>query len=313
MASDNGCLGRAVKLHKLGRDFSFTQKGLSVWTAEGRIKDIPFEGASKLNEYLEHWTMGDVRLCVRKGKVYLAISFKPLVEKMSLPNDIVVGVDRGIHVTATATNEKQQVFFGGGHLNHVRNRCARTRSPLQREKIRTDSRSIRRILKRLSGQEMRFQKDVDHVISLNIVEFARKTGHPTIAIEILGGIRQGCRLHKQQRTDFNQWAFYQLEPFIRDKAENDSVEVISVDPGRTSQGRSHCGHTEKANHHKHRFVYKARGYELHADSNASRNIQMRGILARQALSLDGALSIVPKARVVDSGLTQTRLRASCLL
>ncbi len=273
-----------------GRDFGFKSKGVSIWTLSGRIKGIAFHGEPKLAEYLTDWKMGDGRLFVRKSKVFLTVSFKHEVQSLNQPNDAVVGIDRGINVLATVTDGKRQRFFGGGHTNHIRQRYAKTRASLQSIKAQTGSRSLRRVLKRLSGRERRFQRNVNHVISRRLVDFARSTGNSTIAVEALGGIRNGRKLRKKQRTDLNRWAFYELEQFIRYKAETFGMEVIGVDPKHTSQGCSRCGHTEKANRHKHRFFCRACGYELHADLNASRNIRLRGVLARQALCKDAALS-----------------------
>ena len=284
-----------------GRDFSFTHQGLSVWTMGGRIKSILFHGEPRLSEYLSKWKMGDGRLFIRMGKVFLAVSFKREIAAIAKPNNAVVGVDRGINVIATVTDGKTQAFFGGGHTNHVRNRYAKVRASLQKKKATTGSHSTRRTLKRLSGREKRFQRNENHVISRRIVEFAQTTGNPTIAIEDLGGIRKGRKFRKKQRTDLNRWAFYQLEQFLTYKAQTFGMEINKIDPKYTSQGCSSCGHTEPANRHKHRFLCKACGYELHADLNASRNIRMRGILARQVLCQDGVPSITPEARNVDPG------------
>jgi IS605 OrfB family transposase len=267
----------------------------------GRLKGIAFHGAPNLSEYLSEWKMGDGRLFVRKGKVFLMVSFKREVETVSKPHDAVVGVDRGINVLATITDGKRQMFFGGGHINHVRSRYAKTRTSLHKKKAQTGGRSTRRTLKRLSGRERRFMRNMNHVISRRIIEFAKDTGNPTIAVEDLGGIRNGRKLRKQQRTDLNRWAFYELEQFIRYKADTFGMALIGVDPKYTSQGCSRCGHTEKANRHQHRFLCKACGYELHADLNASRNIRLRGVLARQVLCEDAALSCVAVARLVDPG------------
>ncbi|EDZ66429.1 Putative transposase DNA-binding domain family [Nitrosococcus oceani AFC27] len=272
-----------------------------MWTVNGRIKSLVYHGAPKLQAYVANWRLGDGRLFVRKGKVFLSVSFKHEAETISKPNDAVVGVDRGIKVLATVTDGQRQLFFGGGHTHHVRHRYAKTRASLQKKKARTGSRSTRRVLKRLSGRERRFMRNINHVMSRHLVDFARDTGNPTIAVEDLGGIRNGRRLRKQQRTDLNRWAFYELEQFIRYKADTFGMEVIGVDPKHTSQGCSRCGHTEKANRHQRRFLCKACGYELHADLNASRNIRLRGVLARQVLDEDGVLSITPEARPVDPG------------
>jgi IS605 OrfB family transposase len=144
-------------------------------------------------------------------------------------------------------------------------------------------------------------KNVNHVVSRRIVEFAKDTGNPTITVEALGGIRNGRKLPKKQRTDLNRWAFYELEQFVRYKADAFGIEVIGIDPKHTSQGCSRCGYTEKANRHQHRFLCKACGYELHADLNASRNIRLRGVLARQVLCEDAALSCAAVARLADPG------------
>jgi hypothetical protein len=87
-----------------GRDFGFKREGVSLWTVEGRMKSITFHGEPKLSEYLADWKMGDGRLFIRKGKVFLTVSFKGEVEATKKPNDAVVSVDRGINVLATITD-----------------------------------------------------------------------------------------------------------------------------------------------------------------------------------------------------------------
>lgn len=296
-----------------GRDFSVSPKGFSVWTLVGRIKGIPYHGAPALIDYLDTWQMGDGRLLMRKGKVYLVVSFKKEIPEITSLNDGVVGLDRGINVIAAVTAGRQARFFGGGHVKHVRWRYTHIRASLQSKKARKNTRSLRRVLKRLSGREARFQIDVNQVVSKWIVEFAKATGTPVIALEDLKGIRQGRRLRKQQRTDLNRWAFYQLEQFLRYKAEPEGIVLWPVDPKHTSQGCSRCGHTEKANRHGHDFTCKACGYRLHADLNAARNIRLRGILTRQDLAGDGLPSTSPEARSNDAGLASPKGRANSVL
>lgn len=283
----------ALQGGKRGRDFSFTKKGLSISTIDGRIKSVSCYSAPQLPEYLSSWKLGDARLFTRKKKAFLSVSFKNTVPQVSKPNDAVIGVDRGINYIAVATDGRQSKFYGGGRLKHIRERYTKTRASLQRKKAEHRTRSIGRVLKRLSGRGARFTKDTNHVVSKRIVEFARKTGNPTIAIEKLDGIRNGRRLRKKQRTDLNRWPFYQLEQSLRYKAANYGFDVIEVEAEGTSKGCSRCGYTDAANRKGRSFICKACGYSLHADLNASRNIRLRGILARQALCGDGLLSISP--------------------
>lgn len=299
--SFNRC-GAALQGGARGRDFGFTHQGLSVWTVGGRLKSVPYHGAPALQDYIDNWKLGDARLLVREGAAYLSVSFKKEVEYLTKPNDAVVGVDRGINVLAVVTDGKRQAFFGGGRTKTIRNRYTKTRASLQKKKAQTGSRSTRRALKRLSGRERRFMRNENHVISRRIVEFAKNTGNPTIAIEALGGIRNGHKLRKAQRTDLNRWAFYELEQLIGYKAQTCGMETVKVDPKYTSQGCSRCGHAERSNRSGHRFLCKACGYELHADLNASRNIRLRGILTRQDLCRDGVQSTTPETRDVDPDL-----------
>lgn len=277
------------------RDFGFKAKGLSVWTTGGRLKGVGYHAGPMLSDYLASWRLGDGRLFVRKGKVYLSVSFSRDVEPATKPNDAVIGIDRGINYIATATDGERALFFGGGHIKHVRRKYQTTRASLQRKKAQKNTRSIRRVLKRQSGRQARFMRNENHVISRRIIDFAKETGSPTLAIERLDGIREQ-RQRKEQRRELNQWAFYQLEQFLRYKAEVQGFDVIEVDPRNTSRGCSRCGYVSRSNRHRHDFRCKACGYETHADRNAALNVRSRGILARQLPREDGATSTAPEAR-----------------
>ena len=281
-----------------GRDVSLRASGLSVWTVNGRIKAVPFSGPPDLADKLDNWAFGDGRLMVIGKTVFLTLSFKKEIEAIAAPNDAVVGVDRGINVLACATDGHRHWMRKGGHTKHVRNRYLNTRSSLQKRKAERPTRSVAKVLKRLSGREKRFMKAVNHEVSASIVKFADQSGCPVIAIEALGGIRSG-RLCKKVRREVNKWAYGQLAFFIRYKAASRGMTVIEVDPKGTSKGCSRCGHTEAANRKRHDFKCRACGHSLHSDLNAAHNIRLRGILARQSLGEDGQPSCCPEVRFVD--------------
>lgn len=267
-----------------GRDFSFTRKGLSVWTIEGRIKPVEFWGPPRLGEFREEWALGDAKMFVRDGDVYLAISFKSEAPEQECLHDAVIGVDRGQNYLATVADGERVLFFGGGEVKQKRSHHKQLRAKLQRKKAQTGSRSVRRLLKRLSRREARYMRDINHQISRRIVDFALKTGNPTIALEDLSGIRENTTRRRKDRCHHHSWAFYQLEQFIRYKAIEKGLDVIQVDAKNTSKGCSRCGHTEPANRQRHDFKCKACGYEVHSDFNAAKNIRSRGITARQTTS-----------------------------
>lgn len=282
---------------KRERDFGFKQAGISLTTIDGRVKGIQHFHHPKLNKYLSDpdWTLGDGRLWVsRSNKVYLAVSFKKQVKPVEKPNDAVIGVDRGINNIAVVTDGQRVKFFGGKRLKHIRNRYQKTRASLQKKKAQKNTRSLRRVLKRQSGKQARFTKDAMHVVSRRIVDFAKETGNPTIAIEALKGISSnGKKMRKAQRKDLNEWPAYILKELLEYKVQDEGFEIIEINPKYTSQGCCRCGYIHKSNRNGHRFLCKACQYELHSDANASFNIRLRGILYRQSLVQDGLPSTSP--------------------
>lgn len=267
-----------------GRDFGFTRNGLSVWTIDGREKPVEFHGPPRLEEFREGWDLGDAKMFVRDGDVYLAISFKSEAPERKCPTDAVIGVDRGQNYLAVATDGQEVEFFAGGEVKQKRHHHEDLRAKLQRKKARSGSRSIRRLLKRLSRKEARYMRDVNHVVSRRIVEFALETENPTIVLEDLSGIRESTTRRKENRYLHHSWAFYQLEQFITYKAEEKGLDVIQVDPENTSKGCSRCGHVSDSNRSRHDFECEACGYEIHSDLNSAMNIRSRGITARQTSS-----------------------------
>jgi len=276
-----------------GRDVSLRASGLSVWTVDGRFKAVPYQGPPDLADKLAHWTLGDGRLSVTKKSVFLTLSFKKEVEPRTATNDAVVGMDRGINVLACITDGHHHWMRKGGHAKFVRDRHSHVRASLQKRKAEHPTRSVAKVLQRLSGREARFMRAINHEISKAVVTFAERSGCPVIAIEDLGGIRKQRR-RKPQRREIGRWAYGQLRDFVTYKAEGRGMTVIEVDPRNTSRGCSRCGHTEQANRQGNRFECKACGHRLHADLNAAHNIRLRGILARQAPDEDGVGHAPPK-------------------
>jgi putative transposase len=87
------------------------------------------------------------------------------------------------------------------------------------------------------------------------------------------------------------WPFYQLEEFVRYKAESQGKYALLVDARYTSQKCSNCGHTYKGNREGSAFRCRKCGFELHADLNASRNIAQAGRSCLSRLSCQPAQCI----------------------
>src|SRR5208283_4961874 len=103
--------------------------------------------------------------------------------------------------------------------------------------------SAKRRLKKLSGKESRFARGVNHCISKQIVENAKRT-ECGVAIEDLTYIRERIRARRRQRAVLHSWAFAQLRAFLEYKAALAGVPLFTVDPRNSSRECSACGHAD---------------------------------------------------------------------
>lgn len=245
-----------------------TDSQVSIWTMQGRQK-MPFVCGERQHQMLET-LQGEADLVYRDGEWYLHQPCN-IVEDDSFDPDEWLGVDLGIVNIATTSDG---VTFTGADVLGVRKRRRRQRRRLQ---AKTTS-SARRVLRRLSGKEARFARDVNHRISKQIVEEAKRTGRG-IALEDLKGIRGRVRLRRSQRDNLHSWAFFQLKTFVEYKAHLHGVPLVTVDPRYTSQTCSCCGHVAKANRpSQDSFLCVACGYRCNADHNAAINIGRRALV-----------------------------------
>jgi IS605 OrfB family transposase len=228
------------------------------------------------------WNVGGTYLCVRKKGIFLHVSLDREGEVLPAEQATVrIGVDRGQNYLAVAAGPDGKCrFFGGGEVKQKGRQYREMRESLQRQKAQPDeSRSIRRVLKRLSGKERRYMTDVNHCVRKEIVAFAAQSPGAVIVLEDLKGIRKNTKHRKEQRGDFHRWAFAQLERFIRSNAQQAGLSVALVDPRHTSKGCSRCGNVADGQRNRPNFKCQACGFQLHADLNAARNIAQRAVSA----------------------------------
>jgi putative transposase len=201
-----------------------------------------------------------------------------------------LGVDLGI-ITLAATSDGEFLNQSTGpkhaHVNTVRARYVQTRRKLQKK----GTKSAQRRLKKRSGQEQRFCRDVNHSIRKSLVSTARDTQRG-LALEDLKNICSRANGTKRQRRVLHRWAFAPLRAFISYKTPIAGVPLVLVDPANTSQTCSHCGHCEKANRTSHRtsqahFLCVSCGFSAHADLNAAENIRRAAVMLPYAAPLAG--------------------------
>lgn len=256
---------------------------VSLLTLDGRV-EVPFRFGPYAAGRLAR-KRGQADLVYRNDTLYLAVAVDA-PEPTPSDADDVLGVDLGI-ITLAATSDGELLNRSTGpkhaHVNQVRARYSRFRQKLQKQ----GTKSATRLLKKRSGKERRFTKDVNHCLSKTIVQTAKGTGRG-IALEDLKNIRSRVNGSKRQRRVPHRWAFAQLRGFIAYKAALAGVPVAYVNPAYTSHTCSRCGHCEKANRPTpSRFLCKSCGFSAHADLNAAENIRRAAVILPDAAPLAG--------------------------
>jgi putative transposase len=247
---------------------------VSIWSLEGRLS-IPFVCGDRQRALLAS-RKGETDLGLVRGKWFLMATCQVPEPEMATVGEFL-GVDLGVAEIASTCDGQR---YSGGEVKGVRHRHRRLRARLQKKQTR----AAKRRLKKLSGKEFRFAKHVNHVISKQIVETAKRTGRG-IAIEDLNGIRQRIRARRKQRAVLHSWAFAQLGAFLIYKAKLAGVPLVAVDPRNTSRECADCGHTDKKNRpNPSTFRCLACGHAEHADINAARVISGRAARKPAVLS-----------------------------
>jgi IS605 OrfB family transposase len=250
------------------RILRFTENQVSIWTVNGRIK-IPYQ----MGEYqrkLFPFRKGESDLLYINNIFYLTCVCD-IDDPELIKTSKVLGVDFGIVNIAVDSNGKE---YSGKAINRNRCKYSHRRKNLQKK----HTRSATHKLKKLSGKQARYQKDVNHCISKAIVSDAKRTSS-IIALENLKGITKKVTANKQQRSRLSNWGFYQLRTFIEYKAKQAGIPVILVNPRYTSQECPMCRHISKSNRKtRDSFICVKCGFAGPADTIAALNISARAVV-----------------------------------
>lgn len=259
------------------RIFDYREKDQTVsLTLMGGRERIKFHAANYQLGKLKGKKPTSAQLCRHKdGGYYIHIQVDNEAPD-PIDSDNVIGVDFGRREIAHTSTDKS---WNGKTIQAVRDHFAQLRASLQEKAskgTRSSRRSIRRLLKRLSGRERRFQTWLNHCIGAEIINEA-KSLNAVVAIEDLTGIRE--RTNQQPRTKTerhrsNSWAFYQLRQFLEYKGIREGVSVVKVNPRYTSQTCHQCLHIGLRSDKK--FGCTNCGWHGDADFNGAMMISLLG-------------------------------------
>jgi putative transposase len=253
-----------IRYDKRCLSIMFDKNIISINTTFGRIK-LPFKLAKYYEQYRD-WIFTNAQLIRRKDKNYY-INIQMYQELPKKKEEIkVLGIDLGIKKVAVTSDNN---FYNSKHLKNIKGKYQRLKRHLQSK----GTKSAKRRLKKLSGKENRFVRDVNHCVSKKIVN----TNNTVFALENLKNIRNNTRTYnKKLNRMIGNWSFGQLQSFIQYKAERQGKSIIYIKPNYTSQQCSKCGCIEKKNRNGNVFKCVECGFQLDADLNASRNIARIG-------------------------------------
>ena len=235
------------------------EKAFAVTTTSGRIK-LPIVNNPFVKEDAKDF-ISTCELSYRNKNWYLTV-FVEAKCKEPLGTKEILGIDRGVKNIAVCSNNQ---FFNSKHLKNVKGKYRFLRKKLQAK----GTRSAKRLLKKLSGRENRFVKDVNHCISKQIADLP----FDTFVLEQLD-----IHAQKGKGRKFNSllsnWSWFQLDRFLTYKALLQGKKVVYVDPRYTSQKCSVCAYVYRGNRKtQNDFLCRRCGFRLHADLNAARNIK----------------------------------------
>lgn len=248
-----------------------------VVLGSGKIKENKIELHHTLNKIInKEYKVGQSGFEFDKNNnLMLNLSLEiPDKEVAEVVKDRVLGVDLGIKYPAyMCLNDdtyKREHIGGIDDFLRVREQMQSRRKKLQHDlKFINGGKGRKKKLQaldRLREKEKNFATTYNHMISKNVVEFAKNNKCEYIHLE---------KLEKDgfPNTILRNWSYYQLQQYIEYKVEREGIKVRYVDPAYTSQTCSRCNHVNKENRQtQEKFKCTKCGFELNADHNAAINI-----------------------------------------
>lgn len=256
------------------RLFSFRGQQLTLSSIHGRIKTI-VQFPEWCQNIVKEGKIKGIQLCWdRKKKQFIANVVFDLIDNVKPKDDgTVIGLDRGL-ISLVTTSDGE--IFGAKSVRKSQRKFLYLRKRLSSK----GTRSAKRLLRKISGKEKRFSREVNHVITKKLsAQFSVKT----YVIEDLKGIRNKKRGRKLNKL-LSSWPFFQFESFLKYKCEAQGTSVVKVDARYTSQKCSCCGQIKKENRQGGRYFCNRCGFSGHADINAAINIRDKWVSKRSMVS-----------------------------
>ncbi len=277
-----------------GRDARFCDDGtLSIWTVAGRKRiayTVPDAFKATLAAAVD---IDSMTVIARDGRLLGRV-----VVTLRVPDPTgmhPVGIDLNETNALVAVDPDGNTLFVSGRDCKVRNiRTRKTRRRLQAQLAthkaqKHDTRSIRRVLKRLGRTQRNRTRTFCQQTAAKLVQWAPKDSVLVFERLTLPQTSKKLRVRKGTRRRLSQWQRRLMRQCVTNAAERHGLLVDDVNPAYTSQECSRCG--VRGIRKRHAFTCPHCGHAAHADVNAAVNIRLR----YTALRLSGPLSTGPEA------------------
>jgi IS605 OrfB family transposase len=274
---------------KRGRDAAFRADGsLSVWTVAGR-KRLAYTVPAAFQETLAAAKEIDsLTVIERNGRLLGRLT---ITLEAPEPNGVLpVGIDLNETNALVAVDPDGNTLFVSGRAAKVANkRNYKTRKRVQhkhaaRKAEHKDTRSVRRVLKRLGRKRSNRTRTFAQTAAKQLVTFAPDNAVLVFEALTVPQPRKGKVAGKAMRRRLSNWQRQLIRQAAQNKAQEVGMVVVEVNPAYTSQTCSRCGLSGVRK--RHAFRCPSCGHTAHADVNAAVNIRNRYTVLR-----DGGLPV----------------------
>ena len=252
-----------------------------ISTPNGRIRFKVLHG--EYHEKFRDWKIGQAWLIKRNNKIYLNVVFSKNVEIRDYRE--VIGVDVNEN-NVTIANSQRFIMF------ETRERVIRTAYFLKRRKIQSKIRCRRvkaKVLAKYRDRERSRVLDIYHKVTNKIVKVALRM-NSAIALENLKEIRRKINCSKELNGRLHRWSFRKFQQILEYKAKLNGINVIYVNPRKTSSLCPICG--RKLSPNGRRLLKCECGLIADRDAVGSWNIRLRGL---KSLKIDVGSSVPPES------------------
>lgn len=200
----------------------------------------------------------------RKGDWFVSYTYNTPINKIEATG--YIGIDRNArdNVATLADIDSGKVIRIGPDVKLWKDNLKKRKAKLQRKGAKC-------LLKKINRKQSNRTKDINHKVSRQIVDYA-VNHRKIIVLEDLGKIKNSKKCGRYVQK--SNWAFFQLETYIKHKSSLHGIPIIYVNPAYTSKTCSRCGSINDVP--GKRFVCENCGHKDHRDSNASFNIGTKG-------------------------------------